>query len=239
MTAMKLSERKTEDYCSQRLEDILPGTSDDDVIIIEDSQETSQGGSTTVLGNSELKRKKTEAVVSEFEHNNKGMSCIGRHSVDSVSDDEVMASEKMEISGSDEEGDAHVEDGCDVSIVSENQEAPGRKRDGRNDSYTYTEGTNDVTKVIVALWMEYKGKRRKEKEKEKEKEKSEKTGSTDLTMGLRKREACTFYHRSVEGDRRKRLQCTLESLLSAFHESSCDAVLHHYKESRYQLSAPS
>ncbi|KAJ7381048.1 hypothetical protein OS493_004644 [Desmophyllum pertusum] len=128
---------KYEDYCSQRLEDVLPGTSDD-VNKKEErgSQETSQGGTTKVFGNSKLKRKRPEAVTSEFEYSNKEISYTGIRSVGSASDDKAIASEKMpDISGSDEEGDADVEDGCDVSIVSENQETPGRKRDGRNDSF--------------------------------------------------------------------------------------------------------
>ncbi|KAJ7326078.1 hypothetical protein OS493_028336 [Desmophyllum pertusum] len=165
---------KYEDCCSQRLEDVLPETSDD-VMIIEErgSQETSQGGTTTeVLGNSKLKRKKPEAVTSELKCSNK----------------EAMASQKIDISGSDEEGDADIEDGCTVSIVSENQENLGRKRDGRNDRSTYTERPNDVTKVIVTLWREYKGICISTAKKEK----SEKTGSNDFTMTYVKEKLARF-----------------------------------------------
>ncbi|KAJ7381035.1 hypothetical protein OS493_004631 [Desmophyllum pertusum] len=102
-----------------------------------------------------------------------------------------MASEKMDISGSVEEVDADVEDGCNVSIVSGNQGTPGRKRDGRNDSlYLHRGNQRCYQKLLSPLWMEYKDKRKEEKEKEKEK--SEKTGSYDLTMEYVKEKLARF-----------------------------------------------
>ena len=74
------------------------------------------------------------------------------------------------------EGDAEVESNSDASIVSETPQSQERRQEDGCNNRKYFEGTSEVTKAIVDLWMEYKkipGSTKKVKQE---------TGTSDLTM---------------------------------------------------------
>ena len=97
-------------------------------------------------------------------------------SVDSVDENEGMAVEKLNFSGSNEEEYKEVDNGCHVSILSEDQVISARKRKARNANSGYMEETNDVTKVIVDLWREYRNRPGGSKKD------SQEAGSSDLPV---------------------------------------------------------
>jgi len=170
--SVEIKRRKTNDDCSQRPESLLPETCDEAIIIEE--RFTPLRSSLKHFQNFETESKRAKAVAREFENKSEVVDLTRVDYMDSVHVDE-MASEKMDVSSSVEERFEEVHRECNVSIVSEDKETSARKRVTRNEDPGHMEGTNDVTKDIVSLWVEFRNLQASSRKE------SEKTGSNDLT----------------------------------------------------------
>ncbi|XP_022803416.1 uncharacterized protein LOC111340781 [Stylophora pistillata] len=97
-------------------------------------------------------------------------------SLGSVSEEEDLSSDRTYLSYFDGEGNVKVESTADASIVSEILHSQRKSQGDRNDYSKHIENTNDVTKVIVDLWMEYRKLPGSTKKLDQE------TETSDLTM---------------------------------------------------------
>ncbi|KAL9979248.1 hypothetical protein ACROYT_G016881 [Oculina patagonica] len=172
----EIKRRKMEDDCSQRFESLLPGTSGEETVTDGRSSQESSQSNTKALENSGVKRKKTEDIAGGLGHKNKEIDYSKASPVNLVQEDEEMAVVCFDSNG--EQPEEKIDNGCDLSILqSEDRVMSSRKRDARNESLEYTEGTNDVTKSIVDLWMEFRNLLATSKNDD-----NEKPGSSDLTV---------------------------------------------------------
>jgi len=171
--SVEIKRRKTNDDCSQRPESLLPETCDEAIIIEE--RFNPLRSSPKHFQNFETESKRAKAVAKEFENKTEVVDLTRVDYMDSVHVG-LMAPEKMDVSSSVEERFEEVRRECNVSIVSEDKETSARKRVTRNEDPGHMEGTNDVTKDIVSLWVEFR------KLQASSRKESEKTGSNDLTM---------------------------------------------------------
>ena len=109
------------------------------------------------------------------------------------------------------EGDAEVESNSEASIVSETPQSQERRQEDGCNNRKYFEGTSEVTKAIVDLWMEYKkipGSTKKVKQE---------TGTSDLTMEyvkskLSKFTLCQLEERDESGYNALLKACSLPSM---------------------------
>ena len=177
--SVEVKRRKTDEDCSQLPEGVFPEVSDEIVIIEETCSPKKSLSSPKPFWeqNFEPEREQVKSVAREFKIRNKEISLIRIDSEDSVHvDEEIMiASQKMDFSESRGEDYEEVNNGSNISIVSEDHETSARKRDARSEDPGHIEGTNDVTKVIVSLWREFRNPPSSSRKD------SEKTGSSDLS----------------------------------------------------------
>ena len=85
------------------------------------------------------------------------------------------------------------------------------------------EGTNRITAIIVDLWREYKEIQGYSKIQIQE------SGSSDLSTDEVRTRLQDITDDELGESNKKGYTALLKSLFPAFHESSCDAVPHHYK----------
>ena len=165
--------RKTNED-SQRFESLLPETRDEEIIIEE--RFSPLHSSSKHFRNFGTETKRAKAVARGFENKSTLIDLTRIDSMDSVHADEEMASRKMNVSNSPEVRFEDVHRECNVSIVREDKETSARKRVARNEDPGHMEGTNDVTKDIVSLWVEFRNLQSSSRKE------NEETGCKDLTM---------------------------------------------------------
>ena len=165
--------RKTNED-SQRFESLLPETRDEEITIEE--RFSPLHSSSKHFRNFGTETKRAKAVARGFENKSTLIDLTRIDSMDSVHADEEMASRKMNVSNSPEVRFEDVHRECNVSIVREDKETSARKRVARNEDPGHMEGTNDVTKDIVSLWVEFRNLQSSSRKE------NEETGCKDLTM---------------------------------------------------------